>query len=1027
MHLVGKRGGRPSIAQPGAGNVSNVHSSISVQCDAVNSLCFLNDNLSNRLFLIDTGAELSVVPATNLDKQFKPPTRPLIAANGSSIATYGKRKLQFQIGSETFEWNFTIAAVERPLLGADFLRHSGLLVDVRSGKLVRPDTYQVLQLSTAVFTQNSISAGPVAPNSCEAVVHEFPTLLTPTFDLPSVQHGVNHHIVTQGPPVSSKVRRLAPDRLRAAREEFQHMLDLGIIRRSRSQWASPLHMVPKPGGGWRACGDFRRLNCITDDDRYPVPHIHDFAANLAGNTVFSKIDLVRGYHQIPVAKSDIAKTAVITPFGLFEFLRMPFGLKCAAQTFQRLMDSICADLDFLFIYLDDILVASKSLSEHKHHLRTLFKRLADNGLIINREKCEFAKAKLNFLGYTVDCNGAIPPVEKVQAIVDFPSPTTKKGLSEFIGMVVYYHRFIPHAAAILKPLHQAKAQLKSNRQKLVWSTEMCNAFNKIKSELANATMLAHPVEGAPLALVSDASDIAVGAVLQQFHNNSWQPLAFYSKHLRQNELQYSAFDKQLLALYLSIRHFRCFVEGRSFVAFTDHKPLVSAIHKMADSWSKRQRRHLSCITEFTTDVRHISGMNNVVADMLSRPAICSTQLSIDYEAMAREQADDPDIQAMRTAISSLKLGKVQVSGVSLLCDTSQKSPRPLVPTSMRRAVFQAVHGLSHPGINATVKLITARFMWHGISRDARLWTKECVACQTSKIRTHTKAPTSKIDMPQRRFDHIHVDIVGPLPTSQGFTHLFTIVDRFTRWPAAIPIKGTDSHTCARALLTSWIADRGVPAHISSDRGAQFTSQLWRYIAEFLGSSLHKTTAYHPQANGLVERFHRQLKECLKARLTGPNWIDQLPWVLLGIRTTPKVELDASPAEMVYGSALTVPADLVCEPSEATTTSQHLKNLRNTVGNLVPTPTSCHGTTRPQVPKSLLTCEYVFVQRGLKSVLRPPYEGPFKVLTRKDKTFTIAYNGREEVVSIDRLKPAHLSLDFQVPQPTIRKRGRPRKQ
>ena len=294
VHVVGKRGGRPSISQPGAGNVSNVHSNSSVQCDAVNSLCFLNDNLNNRLFLIDTGAEISVVPATNLDKQFKPPTRPLSAANGSAIATYGKRKLQFQIGSETFEWDFVIAAVERPLLGADFFRHSGLLVDIRSGKLVKPDTYQVLQLSTSVFTQNSISTGPVTPNSCEALVREFPSLTTPTLDLPSVQHGVSHHIMTKGPPVSSKVRRLAPDRLRAARAEFQHMLELGIIRRSRSQWASPLYMVPKSGGGWRACGDFRRLNCITEDDRYPVPHIHDFAANLAGNTVFSKIDLVCG-------------------------------------------------------------------------------------------------------------------------------------------------------------------------------------------------------------------------------------------------------------------------------------------------------------------------------------------------------------------------------------------------------------------------------------------------------------------------------------------------------------------------------------------------------------------------------------------------------------------------------------------------------------------------------------------------------------------------------------------------------------
>ena len=235
---------------------------------------------------------------------------------------------------------------------------------------------------------------------------------------------------------------------------------------------------------------------------------------------------------------------------------------------------------------------------------------------------------------------------------------------------------------------------------------MTNAFEKIKQQLASATLLVHPRNDAPLALVTDASDVAVGAVLQQKHLDKWQPLAFFNRHLRNTELQYSAFDKELLALYLSVKHFHCFLEGRAFVAYTDHKPLVSAMSRLSDPWSKRQRRHFAAISEYTTNLQHISGIDNIVADTLSRPAISLTQLSIDYPAMCREQAIDEELHALKTAITDLKLQELPIGDVELVCDISQGTHRPWVPRSMRYKVFQTVHELSHPGINATVKLMT---------------------------------------------------------------------------------------------------------------------------------------------------------------------------------------------------------------------------------------------------------------------------------------------------------------------------------
>ncbi|UYV77645.1 hypothetical protein LAZ67_15001806, partial [Cordylochernes scorpioides] len=682
---------------------------------------------------------------------------------------------------------------------------------------------------------------------------------------------------------------------------------------------------------------------------------------------------------------------------------MSFGLRNAPSTFQRCIHQTLPT----FPYLDDILIASESEEEHQNHLKIAFERFSKYGLRINMEKSVFGVKEIEFLGYLITPEGFSPLPERVKFIQEYKLPTTIQELRAFLGMLNFYRPFLKDAAETQSILHDyLKGSKKKDKRLINWTEEAKEIFNKCKNDLAKATLLSCPNSELPLSLCTDASNWAIGAVLQQYEKEAWKPIALFSKKLNESQKNYSTYDRELLSIYMSIKHFKYMLEGRTFKIFTDHKPLVFAFKQRNDKASPRQVRQLQYISQFSTDIIYIKGEQNIVADNLSR--IEDITKIIDYDEIAKEQDKDKELIELINSNKSLKFKRYPLpSGKSLWCDTSTENIRPFVPKQFRMKNFQQIHGLSHPGIKTSVKDMTSRFIWPDIKRNIKEWAQTCIQCQRNKTSRHTKSEIKQFKEPDERFSTVHIDLIGPFPPSNEYVYCLTCIDRFTGWIEAIPIRNETAETVARAFYEGWITRFGVPYEVITDQGRQFTSKLFKTLATLCGVKLKHTTAYHPQSNGKIERFHRTLKAAIRAHNSN-KWTESIPTVLLGLRAALRKDSDYSLTQMVYGKTIKLPGELFDAPKISTTPEIFLHKLQKQMESLKPKLTRHNTSPKIFVFKDFETCSHVFLKTcRVRKSLEPAYEGPFKVTSRTDKYFSIEIKGKEINVSIDRLKPAYI--------------------
>ncbi|KAI2647019.1 Transposon Tf2-9 polyprotein [Labeo rohita] len=655
-------------------------------------------------------------------------------------------------------------------------------------------------------------------------------------------------------------------------------------------------------GSLRPCIDYRGLNDITVKNRYPLPLMSSAFEILQGAKIFTKLDLRNAsstHNLVRIKEGDEWKMAFNTPLGHFEYRVLPFGLANAPSVFQALVNDVLRDMlnIFVFVYLDDILIFSPSVSDHVQHVRRVLQRLLENRLFVKAEKCVFHVKSLTFLCHVVSADGISMDLAKVRAVIDWPIPDSCTALQRFLGFANFYRRFIRNFSQVAAPL----TALTSTQTRFVWSESAQEAFDKLKKLFSSAPILITPDTTRQFIVEVDASNVGVGAVLSQRSplDNRIHPCAFFSHRLSPAERNYDVGNRKLLAIRLALGEWRHWLEGAAlpFLVWTDHRNL--AYIRSAKRLNARQARWALFFDRFNFTISFRPGSKNTKPDTLSRQF---------------ESPDDPppleSILPKGRVVGAVVWGikqqvKRALSHVTIPRDCPEG--KLFVPESVRSAVLRWSHASRlavHPGVRGTLTSVRQRFWWPAIVRDVRRYVASCPVCAQSKSSNSPPAGLLRpLPIPSRPWSHVALDFVSGLPSSAGNTVILTVIDRFSKAAHFIPLpKLPSAKETALTVFDHVFKIHGLPSDIVSDRGPQFISQFWREFCRQIGATVSLSSGFHPQTNGQAERVNQILGHLLRtlAAHNPASWCKNLRWAEYAYNSLPSSATGLSPFHACLG-------------------------------------------------------------------------------------------------------------------------------